>query len=168
MPKKAKTSSDRKKVPKAVRRFRSLSGQPMDADVEREALFKLLDLKSPGRPYSSQLKDPIVRASKLELMLRGSPEDQERVGRDEDMRIVIEQFQKLFLLLDHFGIPEGSRLRWFYLAFRLARQHVPGMKVVTGSETEARPKSQMEGNSAGLGLDNCGGRAGAPARARDF
>ena len=69
----------------------------MDADVELDLLLKLLDLKSPSPPYSNQLKNRIVQASKLELVLRRSTEEQERHGREEDSRIVAEQFGKLLL-----------------------------------------------------------------------
>ena len=144
LPKKAKTSSARKRR-KPGDRSRSSRGQPIDADVEREALLKLFHLTSPSRPYSGQLKDPIVRASKLELMLRGGPEQQERLGREEDARIVAEQFGKLFLLLDHFKIPRRSHLRWFHLAFRLARQHVRGMEVVEGALPKKGPKGRRKG-----------------------
>ena len=137
-PKKAKKSSAGTR--KAATRSRSSSGQPMDADVELDSLLKLLDPKSPSPPYRRQLKKPIVRASKLELMLRGSPEEQERHGREEDSRIVAEQFGKLFLLLDHFGIPQTSRLRWFHLAFQLARQHVPGMEVISSQKSRRGAK----------------------------
>ena len=68
-----------------------------DADVELDLLLKLLDLKSPSPPYSNQLKNRIVQASKLELVLRRSPEEQERHGREADSRIVAEQFGKLLL-----------------------------------------------------------------------
>jgi hypothetical protein len=68
------------------------------------------------------LKDPVRRASKLELMLGGSPEDQERLGREEVSRNVVAQVGKLFLLLDHFQIPRASYLRWFHLAFHLAKR----------------------------------------------
>ncbi len=117
----------------------------MHADVERKALLQLFDLKSSSRPYSSQLKEPIVRASKLELMLRGSPKEQERLGGEEDSLIVAEQFGKLFLLLDHFQIPRTSHLRWFHLAFDLARQHVRGMEVVEGPTPKKGPKGRRKG-----------------------
>jgi hypothetical protein len=77
-------------------------------------------------------------------MLRGSPEEQERIGRDEDLRLVEEQCGKLFLLLDHFGIPRTSRLRWFQLAFLLARQHVPGMSIVTDPKSRTGPKGKWK------------------------
>ena len=125
MPKNIKPSSARKKLRKAGSRRCSLRGQQRESDVERKTLLKLFDFKSPSRPYRRELKNPIVRASKLELMLRGSPQEQDRLARDEDSRLVEEQFEKLFLLLDHFGIPGASPLRWFHLAFHLARQHVP-------------------------------------------
>lgn len=142
MPKKAKTSSARTKP--AGRRAHGLRNPP-SYDVEREGLLKLFDLKSPRRPYSGQLKDRIVRASKLELMLSGSPEEQTRLGREADAQIVAEQFGKLFLLLDHFKIPRKSHLRWFYLALGLARQHVPGLLVVEGSPPKRGPKGRREG-----------------------
>lgn len=145
MPKKAKAASARKKVRKPGDRSRSSRGQPIDADVEREALLKLFDLTSPSRPYSGQLKDPIVRVDKLKLMLRGGPEDQECLGREEDARIVAEQFGKLFLLLDHFQIPRKSHLRWFHLAFRLARQHVRGMEIVEGPPPKRGPTGRRKG-----------------------
>jgi hypothetical protein len=142
LPKKAKTSSARTKP--AGRRAHGLRNPP-SYDVEREGLLKLFDLKSPRRPYSGQLKDRIVRASKLELMLSGSPEEQTRLGREADAQIVAEQFGKLFLLLDHFKIPRKSHLRWFHLAFRLARQHVRGMEVVEGPHTKRGPKGTRNG-----------------------
>jgi hypothetical protein len=142
LPKKAKTSSGRKKVRKVGGRSRIQGGQPINAAVELQAGRKLFDLKLPSRPYRRELKNPIVRASKLDLMLRGSPKEQDRLSRDEDSRLVEEQFRKLFLLFDHFGIPRTSHLRWFHLAFHLARQHVPGMKIVTGTNQRRGPKGK--------------------------
>jgi hypothetical protein len=75
-------------------------------------------------------------------MLGGSPEDQERFGREEVSRNVVAQVGKLFLLLDHFQIPRASYLRWFHLAFHLARQHVPGMKIVSGPNPRRGPKGK--------------------------
>jgi hypothetical protein len=126
------------------RRPRGLGSPPIDAEAEVEAARRLFDLKSPSRPYHRELKNPIVRASKLELMLRGSPQEQERLGREEDLRTVEEQVGKLFLLLDHFGIPQTSRLRWFHLAFQLARHHVPGMKIMTGPKPRTGPKGKWK------------------------
>jgi hypothetical protein len=119
--------------------------QPIDGLVEREALLKLFDLSLASRPYGGQLKAPIIRASMLDLMLRGGPAEQERLGREEDARIVAEQLGKLFLLLGHFKIPVRSHLRWFHLAFRLARQHVQGMKVVDGALPKRGPKGRRKG-----------------------
>ena len=111
--------------------------------LEAEPLLKLLEL--PTRPYSGQLNAPITRASKSELMLRGGPGEQERLGREENVRIIAEQLGKLFLLLDHFEIPRESHLRWFHLAFRLAEQHVRGMQVVEGPRRKRGPKGRRKG-----------------------
>jgi hypothetical protein len=78
-------------------------------------------------------------------MLHGSPHEQERLRREDDLRAFAEQLDKLFLLLDHFGIPRANRLRWFQLALGLSRQHVPGMRVVEGSTPKRGPKGQRRG-----------------------
>jgi hypothetical protein len=142
-PKKAKKSSARTR--KAEVGSRNARRQPIDADVEYQALMQLIDLESPSRPYSRQLKKPIARASKADLMLRGSPDEQERLGHEDDMRILAEQFDKLFPLLDHFGIPQTSPLRWFHLAFQLAKQHVPGMKITKEPKKRRGPKAKWDG-----------------------
>ena len=108
------------------------------------ALRTLFD-RSPNRQYSGQLKERIVHATKLELMLKGSPEEQQRLGEEENARILVQQVDKLFLLLDHFQIPHKSPLRWFHLAFRLAKQHVPGMEVIEGPPPKRGPKGARKG-----------------------
>ena len=152
MPRNAKLQSANKKLTKAGNRPHGLSNQPIDADLEFEALLKLFELRPSTSPYREQLKDPIRRGSKLELMLGGSPEDQERLGREEDSRIVVAQVGKLFLLLDHFEIPPASYLRWFHLAFHLARQHVPGMKIVSGPNPRRGPKAKWRETQLDLEL----------------
>jgi hypothetical protein len=144
LPRSAKPQSARKKLTKAGNRPRGLNSQSIGSDLDFEALLKLFEIKTSTRLYREQLRDPIVRASKLELMLGGSPEDQERLGREEDSRNVVAQFGKLFLLLDHFQIPRASYLRWFHLAFHLARQHVPGMKIVSGPNPRRGPKGKWK------------------------
>ncbi len=149
-PKKAKKSSARTK--KAEVGSRNARRQPIDADVEFQALLQLIDPESPSRPYSGQLKEPIARTSKLDLTLRGCPDEQERLDREDDMRILAEQFDKLSPLLDHFGIPETSHLRWFHLAFQLARQHVPGMKIPKEPERRRGPKTKWIGVDTDVAL----------------
>jgi hypothetical protein len=139
-------------LPKAGSRPHSSPNPPVLNDLEQEALLRLFDLKSPRGPYRRELKVPIVRASKLELMLRGSPEEQERLGREEDSRIVAEQFGKLFLLLDHFQIPRTSHLRWFRLAFHLAREFVPGMGVIDAPISKRGPKGRRKGTPSDFDL----------------
>jgi hypothetical protein len=123
-----------------------------DAELEFRALLRLLELEPSNRAYSEALKTPISRVSELELILRGSPDQQESLRCEEDKRLVSEQFGKLFLLLDHFEIPRNSRLRWFHLAFQLARQYVPGMQIQKGPARSKGPKPKYEGVTSDLAL----------------
>jgi hypothetical protein len=82
-------------------------------------------------------------------MQAGGPQEQEHLASEEDARIFAKQVDKLFLLLEHFGIPRTDGLRWFCLVFQLARQHVPGMKTTTGPKTR-RGRKTIWGES---GLD---------------
>lgn len=51
--------------------------QPSIAEAELQNLLQLIDdLEPPNRPYPRRLKAPIVRGTELELMLRGSPDEQ--------------------------------------------------------------------------------------------
>jgi len=106
-----------------------VEGSASDAELELRTLLRLIELEPSNHAYSQALKTPISPVSELELMLRGDPDQQEGLRREEDMRLLSEQFEKLFLLLDHFEIPRNSLLRWFHLAFHLARQYVPGMHI---------------------------------------
>jgi len=117
---------------------RRLKSQQTGAAPELEALRRLIDLEAPTHAYTRELKKPIVRTSKLNLKLSGSP--RERTAHEDDLRIVSEQFEKLFLLLDHFGISRTNRLRWFHLAFQLARRHVPGAQVVAVRRKRGKPR----------------------------
>lgn len=49
---------------------------------------------------------------------------------EETVRVSNELLGKLPLLLDHFGIPRSAPDMWQQLAFRLARNHVPGFQTV--------------------------------------
>lgn len=145
MPKKPATSSARAPGRKTKSRSRNPRSPSLEADVELKALRALFDLKPPNRRYTGRLKVPIVRTPKLTLILRGPPEEQTRLGQEENPRIVGEQVEKLFLLLDHFKIPPKSPLRWFHLAFHLAKRHVPGVEVIEGLPAKRGPKGARKG-----------------------
>lgn len=71
--------------------------------------------------YSGALSQPIVRPPGL-LYGPSSP---------TGARLAVRaQLLKLLLLLEHYGIKPGEPDRWFKLAFLLAHDHVPGMRLV--------------------------------------
>ena len=129
-----------------------IEGSASDVELEFRTLLRLIELEPPNRAYSKVLKTPILHVSELGLMLRGGPDQQEGLRREEDMRLLTEQFEKLFLLLDHFEIPRNSRLRWLHLAFQLARQHVPGMHIKKGPAQRNGRKPKYEGVTSDLAL----------------
>jgi len=51
--------------------------------------------------------------------------------RKQNQAITDEIMAKFPMLFDHYKIPMESENSWAYLAFRLARTHVPGMQTVT-------------------------------------
>jgi len=113
---------------KKNRRRRPLSPQ--------ERLARTLILT--GAPIPHSPKDPApkytdVLAKRLPHILTGEPpfdgslppfRDFENV----DLHIIAETNRRLFLLLDHYGIPRDSESKWLWLAQILARLHVPGLR----------------------------------------
>jgi hypothetical protein len=71
--------------------------------------------------YSGALNEPIVRPLGL---LHGPTSPRGAKG------ILRARLKKLLLLLEHYDIKPDDPARWLKLAFLLAQDHVPGMRVV--------------------------------------
>jgi hypothetical protein len=71
---------------------------------------------SKGHKYSGALKAPVVQQTIPEVL------------DDVLVDIFLQRYQKLELLREQFRIPHGEE-QWFWLAFRLACRHVPGLRV---------------------------------------
>ena len=80
--------------------------------------------------YSGALSQPIVRPLGL-LYGPTSP-----IGTKEILRTLVIKLQ---LLLDHYNIKPNDPACWLKLAFLLAQDHVPGMKVVENATRKGRP-----------------------------
>ena len=99
-------------------------------------------IKRPPK-FSGRLSEPIYEPIGGGVL--GLP-SQENV----ETRIFDRQFDKLFLLLDHYKIDRESKNCWILLSFRLANDFVPGMQVVDAPPTKAGRKRTWK---AGLGAD---------------
>jgi hypothetical protein len=83
------------------------------------------------RRYSGALNQPIVRPPGLLF----GPNSQ--VGKRYVVRV---RLAKLVLLLGHYGIDAQEAGPWVKLAYRLASDHVPGMRVIDAARKIGAPR----------------------------
>jgi len=101
-------------------------------------------------PLGEPLKPTKPRPSRPSLLVQvGQPESM-AAWNDADVKwaaeasveLGLQAAQKMFLLLDQFGIARDHEERWFLLALRLAIEHEPGFKVASDEPRRiGRPKS---------------------------
>jgi hypothetical protein len=95
--------------------------------------------------YAGALNDPIQskRLTTIVFSSNGVNVDEEKTKKaleEEVRRTLILQFEKLGLLLDHYGIDRSDKDCWVKLAWHLAVDHVPGMQIVDQpSKSKRRP-----------------------------
>lgn len=107
--------------------------------------------KSQRPKFSGALNEPIVRTDRLVLGLQvyGKPEsEREEIFKAEADRIAREKGEKLLLLFEHYGIPKAAAclpVAYIYLAFHLALDCVPGMRVVEGPRRKRGAPGRWKG-----------------------
>jgi hypothetical protein len=94
--------------------------------------------------FVGRLACPIERTNSLALGLQAygkSDKDAEEVFRKENERIAREIGEKFDLLFEHYDLQRDNPNGWISLAYRLAADFIPGMRIQVGKPpTAGRPK----------------------------
>jgi hypothetical protein len=102
-----------------------------------------MGLKSKPK-FSGRLACPIERTNSLVLGLEAhgkSEKDAAEVFKKENDRIAKEIDEKFDLLFQHYGLQRDNANGWLSLAYRLAADLIPGMRIQVGKPPKAgRPK----------------------------
>ena len=100
--------------------------------------------RSQARPkFSGLLAEPIYQPFSRGILAIPSEEERQK-------QIFEKQIDKLFLLLEHYKIDQHGEHCWVKLAFRLAGDLVPGMRIVDGLRSKRGRKGTWK---AGQGED---------------
>ena len=98
----------------------------------------MTEKKPTAPPYSGPLADPIRLHVPVIAHVLGveHPAVQEAMVK-ENWRIVDEIIRKLDLLLDHHELDQDNPHKWEMLVFRIARQFIPGFRLMTAAPAGA-------------------------------
>ena len=98
----------------------------------------------PKPKFTGRLACPIERTNSLALGLEAhgkSEKDATEVFRRENDRIANEIYEKFDLLFEHYDLKRDDANGWISLAYRLAADFIPGMRIQVGTPPKAgRPK----------------------------